>query len=68
MRKELRRQIAKLERDIAQMKAVVGPWEMARVTPRRGPALLGAEPLEQVRDELLAARHRLAQRFKTADR
>jgi hypothetical protein len=68
MRRELRRQIARLERDVARMKAIVGPWELQRVSSTRGPALLGAEALERIRDELLTAHRLLQRRLQSGDR
>jgi hypothetical protein len=62
MRGELRRQIARLEREFARLKAILAPWEQERATPRRGPALLDAAALEQVRDELLRALRALGAR------
>lgn len=64
MRGELRRQIGRLEREFARLKAVLVPWGGERATPRRGPALLDAGSLEQVRDELLRALRILEARRK----
>jgi hypothetical protein len=63
MRGDLRRQIARLEREFARLKAIVAPWELDRATPLRGPALLDAGSLEQVRDELLCALRALSARL-----
>jgi hypothetical protein len=63
MRGDLRRQIARLEREFARLKAILGPWELDRATPLRGPALLDAGSLEQVRDELLCALRTLQARL-----
>jgi hypothetical protein len=63
MRRELRRQIARLEREFARVKGVLAPWELERTTPRRGPALLDAGALEQIRDELLDALRMLRARL-----
>ena len=63
MRGDLRRQIAWLEREFGRLKNVLAPWEIARATPRRGPALLDAASLEQVRDELVSALRALRARF-----
>jgi hypothetical protein len=65
MRRELRRQIARLERELARLKLVIAPWEIDRVTPSRGPALLDAAALESVRDELLTALATLRRRFES---
>jgi hypothetical protein len=64
MRRELRRQIGRLERELARLKLVIAPWEIDRVTPPRGPALLDAAALEAVRDELLTALATLRRRFE----
>jgi len=68
MRRELRRQIARLERELTWLKAAVGPWELDRVTRARGPALLPTAALEQIRDELLKAHWRLQRRFENGER
>jgi hypothetical protein len=68
MRRELRRQIARLEREVTRLKAIVGPWEMDRVTRPRGPALLGADSLERIRDELLTAHRHLQRRLDPTHR
>jgi hypothetical protein len=64
MRGDLRRQIARLEREYARLKAVLAPWELNRATSRRGPALLDAASLEQIRDELLSALRTLSARLE----
>lgn len=56
MRGELRRQIASLEREMSQFKALYEPWHRRRTTADRGPALLSACALERIRDEMLDAR------------
>lgn len=55
MRAELLRQIAGLEEELVGALAHARDWRRRRTTPRRGPALLPTETLEQIRDELLAA-------------
>lgn len=64
MRGDLRRQIGYLERQLSRINAIVAPWELRRASPCRGPAVLSAASLEQIRDELLdavrAVRDRLA--------
>lgn len=64
MRGDLRRQIEELERALTRLKAAAFPWEGSQASPQRGPGMLGAEHLEQIRDELLTAltalQHRLA--------
>jgi hypothetical protein len=65
MRRELRRQIGRLERELTRLKAIVAPWELGdRATELRGPALLNAASLERIRDELLAAAHALQARSR----
>jgi hypothetical protein len=63
MRGDLRRQIGRLERDFARLKGVLAPWEQGRATPARGPALLDARALEEIRDELLFALRALQARL-----
>lgn len=60
MRGDLRRQIRWLERDLAELAAGLAPWEPRRSSPTRGPSLLSARELEEVRDELLTAIARLS--------
>lgn len=52
MRRELLRQIALLDADLA---ARSRPWSTTRTTARRGPARLATAELERIRDELLLA-------------
>jgi hypothetical protein len=65
MRGDLRRQIGRLEREYSRLKGLLAPWELDRATPRRGPALLDAGALEQIRDELLLALRTLQARLET---
>jgi hypothetical protein len=55
MRRELLRQIAVLDADLAARTPLSG---QARVTAPRGPALQTTEQLERIRDELLRAPRR----------
>jgi hypothetical protein len=55
MRRELLRQIALLDADLAAYRIYPGP---ERTTSRRGPALLPTVQLERIRDELLSALRR----------
>ena len=66
MRRELRRQIARLEREIVRIKSRLAPWELPRLTPSRGPALLDAATLETIRDELVEVLATLRRRFENA--
>ncbi|MCW3064675.1 MAG: hypothetical protein JWN32_1847 [Solirubrobacterales bacterium] len=59
MRRELLRQIALLDADLA---ARSEGWGTVRVTPRRGPALQPTAVLERIRDELLTALDRASHR------
>lgn len=53
MRRELIRQIAALELKLSSFRRDQAPFEQLPELPQRGPALLSAELLERVRDELL---------------
>jgi hypothetical protein len=65
MRRDLRRQIGRLERELTRLKAIAAPWELRdRATELRGPALLDAASLERTRDELLAAARALQSRSR----
>jgi hypothetical protein len=66
MRGELRRQIARLEREITRMKSIAAPWEPRRPSRSHGPALLSAGALEAIRDELLDALATLRRRFENS--
>jgi hypothetical protein len=59
MRRDLLRQIRWLEQDYAAACAARLPQPTDAANPGRGPALLSAAQLEQVRDELLSALARL---------
>ena len=62
MRRELMRQIKAVELEMARFKADNCPYERIVTSPVRGPAMLSTAELEQVRDELLAARGELHDR------
>jgi hypothetical protein len=57
MRRELLRQIAMLDVELA---ALSRAWPGDPASPRRGPALLDTAELERIRDELVAALRRRA--------
>lgn len=59
MRRDLKRQIQQLERDIAEFHVENCPYEAFSASPARGPAVLTNEQLEQVRDELTVIRSEL---------
>jgi hypothetical protein len=67
MRRDLLRQIAALEKTLSDFLIEHAPYEQLRAASDRGPSLLDAAELEQVRDDLLAniaeAKERVAQRF-----
>jgi hypothetical protein len=65
MRGELRRQIARLEREILRLRSVVAPWEPPGPSRSRGPALLGSAALETIRDEMVDVLAVLRQRFES---
>lgn len=60
MRRELMRQIEQLEGDIAALGGQIDGFAIVAASPQRGPAVLATAQLEQVRDELIAARARLS--------
>lgn len=62
MRRELMRQIRAVELEMARFKSENCPYERIVTSPARGPAVLSTAQLEQVRDELLAARAELQDR------
>ncbi|HEX4109735.1 MAG TPA: hypothetical protein VHX88_16485 [Solirubrobacteraceae bacterium] len=53
MRRDLRRQIMWLERDLVKLREMVSPWEPLSTHEKRGPGLMGGAELEKIRDELL---------------
>jgi hypothetical protein len=67
MRRELNRQISVLERNLNQLRREVAPNDPLPESPAREAAILPAEQLEVVRDDLLERlsdlQHRVAQRF-----
>jgi hypothetical protein len=63
MRRELMRQISVLEREMALLVVNNAIWEPMQASPKRGPTILNAAELEQIRDELLAAITDLHQRI-----
>jgi hypothetical protein len=67
MRRELLRQIAVLEARLSGLQVEEAMWQPVPAAPRRSPALLATDQLEQVRDELLAViaelQDGIAQRF-----
>jgi hypothetical protein len=67
MRRELRRQIARLERELTELVVLTSPWEPRRTSPGRGPAIQGGSDLEQIRDELLAAVDALRERIASGE-
>lgn len=56
MRAELLRQIRRLEIEISRFAVENCPYDEIPPAPRRGPAILSTAQLEEIRDELLAAR------------
>lgn len=61
MRSELLRQIRRLEIEMSRFAAANCPYDAAPHSARRGPAILTTAQLEEIRDELLAARAELHQ-------
>lgn len=64
-RRELRRQIARFERILAELSVLRGE-PCSPINLSRGPALLATRELESIRDELLAAAEALAQATRRA--
>lgn len=62
MRRDLKRQIEALEKEIAGFQIDNCPYESFSASPVRGPAVLSNEELEEVRDELLEIRSELHDR------
>jgi hypothetical protein len=56
MRAELLRQIRRLEIEISRFAVANCPYDTVPGSRRRGPAILTTAQLEEIRDELLAAR------------
>lgn len=56
MRAELLRQIRRLELEISRFAVANCPYDAPPGSQRRGPAILTTAQLEEIRDELLAAR------------
>lgn len=56
MRAELLRQIRRLELEISRFAVANCPYDTPPGSRRRGPAILTTAQLEEIRDELLAAR------------
>jgi hypothetical protein len=63
MRRELMRQIARLEAAMSQLVTDNALYPQVQTSPTRGPAILSTAELEQVRDELLATIARLQGRI-----
>jgi hypothetical protein len=67
MRRDLRRQIGVLERNLNELRLEHAPYDPLPTGPAREPSLLATEQLEVVRGELLEQlfelQHRVAQRF-----
>lgn len=64
-RHELRRQIARFERILAELSVLLGE-PCSPINRSRGPALLATRELESIRDELLTAAEALAQATRRA--
>lgn len=56
MRRELLRQICRLEIETSRFRAANGLGQEEPVPARRGPAILSTAQLEEIRDELLSVR------------
>lgn len=67
MRRELKRQIQQLERDIAAFHVENCPYEAFSASPARGPVVLSNAQLEEVRDELTEIRAELHERVAQRD-
>lgn len=55
LRRELLRQIAHLEGELADLVTNACPWDPPHASPERGPGLQPTPTLERIRDELLNA-------------
>lgn len=67
MRGELRRQIERLEKQLAELKASAWSWGTSLERPKRGPAVLTTSQLEEVRDELYEELNHLRAKVAEAD-
>jgi hypothetical protein len=63
MRRDLRRQIMWLERDLVALREMISPWEPIRTHEVRGPGLMTGSDLEAIRDELLEQVNKLRARL-----